>query len=103
MGLVVLAIWVFGSACFLAGAWWATRPKEDLKRDEDQQESRSLAVGRSSFQSEPTGANSVKIVEKGQCEPRLADPSEPPALEELLDQFEQSFSPKLMEDLRRRK
>jgi hypothetical protein len=95
-------MWVLGSACFLAGAWWATRPKEDPERDEDQEDSLSLAVGRSSFQSEPTGANSVKIVEKGQREPRLADPCEPPTLEELLDQFEQIFSPKLMEDQRRR-
>jgi hypothetical protein len=43
----------------------------------------------------------VKIVEKGQCETLLADPSEPPTLEELLDQFERIFTPKLVEDLRR--
>ena len=43
----------------------------------------------------------MKIVEKGQCETLLADPSEPPTLEELLDQFERMFSPKLEEDLRR--
>src|SRR5689334_19125049 len=30
MGMLwlVLGVWVFGSACFIAGAWWATRPKE---------------------------------------------------------------------------
>ena len=42
MGFVVLAIWLFGSACFLVGAWWATRPKDDLEPDE--QELRSVAA-----------------------------------------------------------
>jgi len=32
---LVLGIWVFGSVCFIAGAWWATRPKERDALDQD--------------------------------------------------------------------
>jgi hypothetical protein len=28
MNWIAFGIWVFGSVCFAAGAWWATRPKE---------------------------------------------------------------------------
>lgn len=100
-GFVVLAMSLFGSLCFLVGAWWATRPKDDLKPDEAEQESRPVAAGRSFSQPEQTGADSVKNVEKAQCATSPADPNEPPTLEELLDQFEQIFAPKLAEDLRR--
>ena len=58
MGFAVLAIWLFGSVCFLVGAWWATRPKDDLQPDEDEQESRSLAAGCSS-----PNANRLEAIE----------------------------------------
>jgi hypothetical protein len=101
MALVLLAIPLFGSACFLVGAWWATRPKDDPNPGEDEQELRSFAASCSSALPELTGVNSVKIVEKGQSETVPAEPSEPPTLEELLDQFERVFSPQLAEDLQR--
>ena len=101
MALVLLAIPLFGSACFLVGAWWATRPKDDPKPDEDEQKLRSCAASCSSALPAPTGVSSVKIVEKGQSETVPAEPSESATLEELLDQFERVFSPPLAEDLRR--
>ena len=101
MGLLLLAIPLFGSLCFLVGAWWATRPKDDPKPDEDEQESRFVAADGLSFHPQPTGVNRVEIADKGQCQTLPVDPSESPTLEELLDQFERVFSPRLAEDLRR--
>jgi hypothetical protein len=43
----------------------------------------------------------VKIVEKERCDTLPVDPTEPPTLKELLDQFDLIFAPKLAEDLRR--
>jgi hypothetical protein len=101
-GFAILAIWLFGSVCFFVGAWWATRPKDHLEPDEDELESRSVAAGCSSPRPEATGAHGVKSVEKGQCETLLADPTEPPTLEELLDQFERIFSPQLVKERHRK-
>src|SRR5688572_13690008 len=99
MEFAALAISLFGSLCFLTGAWWVTRPNDDPEPDERQL--RSVAASCSYSQRQRTGAKSGKMVEKVQSETLPAGPRDLPTIEELLDQFDRIFAPKLLEDLRR--